>query len=314
MNIDKTRSENTSASLGEGRGEVVSVVIINYDTFQLTCECIDSVIRHTKGVPYEIVLVDNASPHDDPDQFAVRFPSIRLIKSPENGGFAKGNNIGIAAAKGDVILLLNSDTVLTEDSISISVQELAKDNTIGALGVRLTYTDGRLQHTARKFRSIRNELLDLARPVLKLLPYRKRADMMLNQYFRGDYDTYCDWVSGAYMMFRKELLAKLPEHKLDERFFMYGEDQLWCYQFAELGYRSRYIAATTVIHINNASTSPEKQMLLLKKFIALELNIMEYRMGRGIYYHVFSAIFTLKERARYYVKVAVLKLTGKRMR
>ena len=292
----------------------VSVIIINYDTFQITCDCIESVIRYTKGVPYEIVLVDNASPHDDPDQFLRRFPSIHLIKSKENGGFAKGNNIGIAASKGNVILLLNSDTILTEDSIAIAAQELARDNTIGALGVRLTYTDGRLQHTARKFRSIRNELLDLARPVLKLLPYRKRADLMLNQYFHGNYDTWCDWVSGACMMFRRELLHKLPDHKLDERFFMYGEDQLWCYQFYELGYRSRYISSTTIIHIHNASTSPEKQMLLLKKFLAMELKIMEYRVGRGAYYHTFSVILTIKEMARYYIKVAVLKLTGKRMR
>ncbi|GAA4464547.1 hypothetical protein GCM10023093_15090 [Nemorincola caseinilytica] len=292
----------------------VSVIIINYDTFQITCDCIESVIRHTKGVPYEIVLVDNASPHDDPDQFTVRFPSIQLIKSPENGGFAKGNNLGIAAAAGDVILLLNSDTVLTEDSISIAAHELVKDDTIGALTVRLTYPDGKLQHTARRFRSIRNELLDLARPVLKLLPYRRRSHLMLNQYFHGDRDTWCDWVSGAFMMFRRDLLQKLPGHRLDDRFFMYGEDQLWCYQFAQLGHRSRYIAATTVIHIHAASTSPKKQMQLLKKFLAMELKIMEYRVGRGLYYHLFSLILTIKEMARYYFKVAVLKLTGKRMR
>jgi hypothetical protein len=293
---------------------LVSVVIINYNTFSITCNCIASVQQHTHGVPYEIVLVDNASPNDNPDEFLVRFPGIRLIKSAVNGGFAAGNNLGIAASAGDVVLLLNSDTILTEDSISIAAQKLTSDETMGAIGVRLTYTDGRLQHTARRFRSLRNELLDLARPILKLMPYRKRSQLMLNQYFYGNYDTWCDWVSGAFMMFRRQVLAQLPGGKLDERFFMYGEDQLWCYQFTELGLRNYYLSSTTVIHIHNASTAPEKQLQLLKKFVTMERLIMEYRIGKGAEYQLFNMVFTAKEMARYWIKVLVYRLTGRRMR
>ena len=268
----------------------VSIIIINYNTFLVTCDCIASVLQYTKGVPYEIILVDNASPNDNPDDFLVKFPGINLIKSKENGGFAKGNNLGIAAASGDIILLLNSDTVLTEDP------------------------DGKLQHTARKFRSIKNELFDLLRPFLMVLPYKKRASIMLNQYFKGDYNTYSDWVSGAFMMFHRSLLDQMPDKKLDERFFMYGEDQLWCYQFYEHGYKSYYLSETTVIHIHNASTEPSKQLLLLKKFLALELKIMEYRKGKGLYYYIFSVILTFKEMLRYYIKIIVYKLFGHRIR
>ena len=293
---------------------LVSVIIVNYNTFQITCDCIQSTINFTKNVPYEIILVDNASPKDNPDDFLIKFPSIKLIKSKENGGFAKGNNQGIAAAAGDIILLLNSDTILTEDSISKAAIELAKRNDVGALSVRLTYTDGKLQHTARKFRSIKNEILDLLRPFLKLMPYKKRSALMLNQYFNGNYNTYADWVSGAFMMFRKEVLDQLPGRKLDERFFMYGEDQLWCYQFTQLGYRSYYLADTTVIHIHNASTEPSKQLQLLKKFLELELKIMEYRTGKGLYYYVFSFILTAKEMLRYYIKIIVLRLFKHRIR
>lgn len=294
---------------------MVSVVIVNYNTFQITCDCIDSVIRYTKKVPCEVIVVDNASPKDDPDQFLVRFPSIKLIKSKENGGFAKGNNQGIQAAKGEIILLLNSDTVLTEDSISIAANHLSRHNDIGALTVRLVYPDGKLQHTARKFRTIRNELLDLVRPLLMLIPYKQRSELMLNQYFKGDRNTYADWVSGAFMMFHKAILDKLPGKKLDERFFMYGEDQLWCYQFTELGYRNYYLSETTVIHINNASTEPGKQLQLVTKFFDLEMQIMEYRKGgKTLYYHIYSAIYTAKEMMRYYIKVAVFKLFKHKMR
>lgn len=293
---------------------LVSIIIVNYNTFQITCDCIESVIRHTQKVPYEIIVVDNASPKDNPDEFLRKFPSIKLIKSKENGGFAKGNNLGIEVAKGDIILLLNSDTLLTEDSISIAAEALRQRPDVGALGVRLTYTDGKLQHTARKFRSIRNEVLDVFRPLLKMVPYKKRSQLMLNQYFHGDYSTYADWVSGAFMMFRRSLLEKLPGHKLDERFFMYGEDQLWCYQFSLLGFRNYYLADTTVIHIHNASTAPSKQLQLLKKFLALELTIMEYRKGRKPYYYIFSGILTAKEMLRYYIKVIAYKAFGYKIR
>jgi GT2 family glycosyltransferase len=287
---------------------LVSVIIVNYNTFNITCDCIESTLRCTKNVAYEIIVVDNASPNDNPDEFLDRFPSITLVKSRENGGFAKGNNQGIAVAKGDIVLLLNSDTILTEDSISIAAHELRKLADVGALGVRLVYPDGRIQHTARKFRTIRNELLDFVRPLLLLIPYRKRSQSMLNQYFKADYSTYCDWVMGAFMMFNKSLLDSMPGKKLDERFFMYGEDQLWCYQFSQLGYKSYFLADTTVIHINNASTAAAKQLQLTKKFIGLEMIIMEYRKGKGLYYWVFGCILKLKEMARYYVKVVMFRL------
>ena len=293
---------------------LVSVIIINYNTFQITCDCIESVIRHTSDVPYEIIVVDNASPKDDPGQFLVRFPSVKLVKSRENGGFAKGNNLGIAAAQGDIILLLNSDPILTEDSISIAAAALKKHPEVGALGVRLVYPDGKLQHTARKFRSTRNELLDLLRPLLMMLPYKKRAGLMLNQYFNGDYNTYCDWVMGAFMMFSKTLLDAMPGKKLDERFFMYGEDHLWCYQFYKAGFRSYYLADTTVIHIGNDSTDPAKQQRLIKKMLEVELVIMSYRKGNGLYYQVFRMIFATKEMARYYIKVVAFKVFGRKIR
>ena len=292
----------------------VSIIIVNYNTFDVTCNCIESVIRYTKECTYEIILVDNASTKGNADDFRARFPSIHLIKSPVNGGFAKGNNLGIAHATGNIILLLNSDTYLQEDSISKAAKKYSSLDGVSALTVRLIYPDGKLQHTARKFRSIANEILDLFRPVLKLLPYKKRSQLMLNQYFNGDYDTRCDWVSGAFMMFHKSLLDTLPGKILDERFFMYGEDHLWCYQFSQLQLRCYYYSQTKVVHIHGASTDPSKQLSLLKTFIELELKIMEYRKGRSLYYLVFSVIFVAKERARYYVKVLASKFLGIRMR
>jgi len=293
---------------------LVSIIIVNYNTFEITCDCIGSVVACTKGVPFEIILVDNASPKDDPDEFLKRFPFIELIKSPVNGGFAKGNNLGIEKAKGDIILLLNSDTILREDSISVAARRYMSFENCGVLGVRLEYPDGKVQHTARKFRSIKGELLDLLRPVLYLMSYQKRAALMLNQYFNADFDTECEWLSGAFFMFRKSILTELNGGKLDERFFMYGEDQLWCYQISKLGYKNYFIAGTAVVHINNASTEKSKQVLLLKKFLDLELEIMRYRGISGIQYMILALMFKIKERLRFGIKLVVFNVFNKQIR
>lgn len=270
-------------------------------------------MAYTKHVDYEVVLVDNASTKDNPDDFLTHFPNITLVKSKENGGFAKGNNLGIAHAKGDIILLLNSDTYLTEDSIGICAAHLMSypDQ---VLSPKLTYEDGSYQKNARKFRSIRNELLDMARPLLMLLPYKTRAQLMLNQYFKGDFDTPCDWISGAFMIFYKKHLDKLVGNKLDERFFMYGEDHLWCYQFAEHGTYGYFLSSTSVVHIANASTEPSKRLKLMQVSLQHELDIMAYRKGKGLYYHIFSGIYTAKEQIRYNIANVILRLFNKRIR
>ncbi len=292
----------------------VSVIIINYNSFTLTSNCIRSVISQTKEAGYEIILVDNASAECDADLFLNEFPGIRLIKSSVNGGFAHGNNLGIEKATGDLILLLNSDTILQDDSISKAAICLDKDPGTGVLGCRMTFPDGKIQYTARRFRSISWELLDLFRFIPLLMPYPKRAKRMLGKYFRHDADMECDWLNGAFFMFPRKLLEKLPGKKLDELFFMYGEDQLWCEQVKALGYRNLFYAGTTIIHINSGSTSPARQLALRKVMMAHELEIMRLRKGKELYYYVFKLLFVSKESVRNLVKSIYYRLTGKLIR
>ena len=280
---------------------LASVIIINYNTFDLTVQCIRSVLQHTHGHACEIVVVDNASPDDDPERFRQLFPDIVLVKSPENGGFAKGNNLGIAHASGDIILLLNSDTWLTEDSISKAADKLISLPQAGVLSVSLCYPDGRPQHYARRFPSLKRELLDLARPLLMLLPYRRRARLMLNQYYNGDFDVWADWVGAAFFMFRRSLLEALPGGRLDERFFMYGEDQLWCWQVSRLGLGIFNYSGTRVVHIENASAAsraPRYNRLAVER----ELLLYRLRHGSGPGYLLFKAVYVGKRRLGFQIR------------
>lgn len=291
----------------------VSIIIVNYNTFQLTTNCIQSVIKYTEAVGCEIILVDNASTECDAEKFLEEFPSITLIKSNVNGGFAYGNNLGIEKAKGDYILLLNSDTFLQEDSISKSIQYMHRSNA-GVLGCRMIFPNSAIQYTARRFRSISWELLDLFRFIPRLMPYSKRSKLMLGKYFRHDENIECDWVSGAFFLFPKTVLDKLPGKKLDDRFFMYGEDQLWCERIKNLGYRILFYAGTTIVHLSSGSTNLSKQLSLRIIMIKHELEIMKWRKGKGFYYFVFAIIYLLKENFRNLVKVIVFRLTGRLIR
>ncbi|HYC40096.1 MAG TPA: glycosyltransferase family 2 protein [Chitinophagaceae bacterium] len=292
----------------------VSIVIINYNTFSLTSDCIRSLKRETRGLNYELILVDNASTETDSWLFLQAFPDIKLIKSPVNGGFAHANNLGIAQAAGKYILLLNSDTLLTEDSISRSVEFCKTLPDAGVLGCRMVYPDGEIQYTARRFRGIGWELLDLFRFIPYMMPYHRRSRLMLGKYFRHDETVQCDWLNGAFFLFEKELLGLLPGKKLDERFFMYGEDQLWCEQIRALGRRNYFFAGTTIIHIGGGSTDPQRRLALRKIMIRNELAIMRARKGTGIYYLVFWIIYCGKEYTRNAIKWLVLKTTGRLLR
>jgi GT2 family glycosyltransferase len=292
----------------------VSVIIINYNTFNLTSQCIRSVLAQTRNTACEIILVDNASTECDPENFLQEFAAVKLIRSDKNGGFAYGNNLGIEKATGDYFLLLNSDTILQEDSIGKSADYLQQHPEAGVLGCRMIYPEGKVQYTARRFRSISWELLDLFRFIPWMMPYKKRAKRMLGKYFRHDADIGCDWVNGAFFLLSRKVLDQLPGKKLDHRFFMYGEDQLWCGQIKNLGYKILFYSGTTIIHINSGSTDQSKQLKLRNTMLKHELEIMRERKGKGLYYFIFKMIYVTKETARNLIKSIIFLLTGRRVR
>ena len=291
----------------------ISIIIINYNTFTITSDCIRSVIKFTSNVEYEIILVDNASTECDPRDFLKEFPQLVLVKSDINGGFAYGNNLGIHRAGGEYILLLNSDTIFIENSVFKCLSYLKACKGAGAAGCRMIFPDRAVQYTARRFKSIKWELLDLFRFIPMMMPYRKRSQLMLGKYFKCDESIDCDWVNGAFMVFEKKILDHLPQRKLDDRFFMYGEDQLWCEQIKNMGFRVVFYSGTTIVHIGSASTDIKKQLGLRRLMMKRELEIMRLRKGRGLYYWIFAIIYTFKETARNLFKQIFFKLTGRFM-
>lgn len=237
----------------------VSIVIVNYNTLELTSNCIQSVLDRVK-TSYEIILVDNNSSECRPEIFLERFPTIQLIKSDTNLGFARGNNLGITRAKGKYILLLNSDTVLINDAVSIAMNFLERAIDIAVVSARLEYANGQVQHNCQRFPSITGKLFELLR-LQKIIGPKRSSRVLFGSFF--DYATRAcpDWVWGTFFMFKKEILLQLPDKKLSDLFFMYGEDMQWCMEFRKLGYRIAFEPAARVIHFMGKSGGNKSELM-----------------------------------------------------
>ncbi|TAL40796.1 MAG: glycosyltransferase family 2 protein [Chitinophagaceae bacterium] len=283
----------------------LSVIIINYNTFQLTCNCIQSLYEKIKEVEFEIVLVDNASSECDPQLFKQKFPGIKLVVSETNTGFTGGNNLGIDHAKGEYLLLLNSDTELINNAPRICLDHLKANPKVGLATAQLLYPDGRIQYNCRRFRTITWELLEVF-PFYKFLPKKKREALMLHHYFDHQSFTACDWVWGTFMLFPKKIILQLPEKKLPGDFFMYCEDVLWCWEFKRLGYEIHFLPEAKVMHIHKGSVGKDKLIEVKKTGIRNHAKFMKKYYPDWRWY-VFAAIYFTKQNAA----LLWVKLTGR---
>ena len=271
----------------------LSIIIINYNTFALTGNCIRSIREKLTGVEYEIILVDNASKECDPDLFLKEFPFIRLIKSQENTGFTGGNNLGVSAAKGKYLLLLNSDTELINNAPRICLDHLKAHEDVGMVTCQLRYPDGRIQHNCRRFRTIGWELQEVF-PLYKLLPKEKREALMLHHYFDHQRPVECDWVWGAFMLFPASVILKLPQQKLSDDFFMYCEDVLWCWDFKQLGYKIMFLPEAQVMHVHKGSVSKDKWINIRTTSIKNHAQFMK-KFYPDWRWYLFAAVYYAKQ-------------------
>jgi len=238
----------------------ISIIIINYNTFQLTCSCIESIYRLTTGVTFEVILVDNASTEIDASNFLKLFPQIKLAKSPLNKGFAGGNNLGIELATADYILLLNSDTILVNNVPFVLKQFIENHPRLAAVSGRLEYPNGRAQHNCQRFPSIRYKLFELLR-LQKVFPKSFGGKVLMGAFFDHNSIAFPDWIWGTCFMFPRQLLMQLPNGKLADDFFMYGEDIQWCLEFRKRGYRIGFQPDARIVHLMGMSGAKKEEMV-----------------------------------------------------
>lgn len=229
----------------------LSIIIVNWNTRDITRDCLRSVREHAGGLSYEVIVVDNASSDGSAEMVRAEFPDVRLIANDTNLGFGRANNQAMRVARGRYFLLLNSDTVVCDDAIQRLVNFVANDPAIGIAGCKLLFADRTLQSSCSRFPSLRVALLeDLM--LYKFLPRRLQGELLLGGYWPHDHARDVDAVWGAAMIVRREVFEQT--NGFDERIFMYGEDLEWCMRVRDRGWRIAFTPEAAIIHLNHKSS------------------------------------------------------------
>ena len=222
---------------------MLSILIVNWNVRDLLRDCLCSVERSRRELDMEVIVVDSASSDDSAAMVAAEFPWVTLLSQAENVGFPRGNNIALARANGDYLLLLNPDTVVRDGALTVLVDFLREHPDVGAVGPQLLNPDGSVQSSRRRFPT-------LATGFLESTWLEGVAPGVLRRYYAldlpDDQTADVDWLTGACILVPRPVYQQIGG--LDEGYFMYSEELDWCRRIKEAGWRIVYHPAAQVIH------------------------------------------------------------------
>lgn len=237
----------------------LSITICSWNTKEDTRKCLQSIYDCSHEGKIETIVIENASEDSSAEMIENEFPWVNLIKLEQNVGFAKGHNIGFKESKGEILMALNSDTIVHRGALHNLISFLKQNKDVGIAGPKLLNPDGSLQYSCRKFPT---PLAALFRntPLGKMFPKNKYARDYLMQDWAHDESRDVDWLSGAALCIKRELYEKIGG--FDEQFFMYLEDVDLCKRAHEAGYRVVYLPDAIITHaIGRSSDRVANEMI-----------------------------------------------------
>jgi GT2 family glycosyltransferase len=229
----------------------LSIVIVSYNTKDLTRECLQYVCREAEGIRTEILLVDNNSSDGSQQMVEAEFPQVKLIRSDVNLGFGAANNLALEVVRGRYVVLLNTDAFLSPGSLAIARDHMAANPRAALGGARLVGRDLSWQPSARMFPSVISDFL-----VLTGLAAKFPKSRLFGHFDRTWADplqpSQADWVPGAFSIIRSDVLRTVGF--FDPRFFMYGEEVDLCRRIKTAGHQVWYWPDIVVVHIGGESS------------------------------------------------------------
>lgn len=229
----------------------LSIIIVNYNSHQLIIECIDSIIRETKDISYEVIVVDNQSVAGSLDKIVAAHPFITALDMGYNGGFSRANNAGMRIAKGALLLLLNPDTLILDRALDHCVTRFVASEHV-ACGVQLLNFDRTTQISGNYFmKGGLNHLLPLPYwgGLLRWIAFR--LNTKVPNVAEASVVHEVDWISGAFLMIKRSTLEKAGY--MDEDFFLYAEEVEWCSRIRKTGVLAIY-GDMHIIHLQGETT------------------------------------------------------------
>jgi N-acetylglucosaminyl-diphospho-decaprenol L-rhamnosyltransferase len=243
----------------------LAIIIVTYNSAQEIDACLESLVGHTSPFPTSITVVDNASPDGTAAHVRKGWPSVQVIDSGGNLGFAKANNIGIRATTSDYVLLLNPDTVAPPGAVQTLVRGLASHPDAAIAGARLLSERG---FPELSWGAPITPWRELTTMIFSRLYLRKVRLLVRHMDKLSRIGREVAWVSGACMVIRRPDLDAVG--LLDERYFMYNEDVDLCLAMQQRGRRVLYIAGAEVLHHRgkSAARNPEMERLRQQSHVA----------------------------------------------
>ena len=246
----------------------LSVIIVHYQVSGLLRNCILSIQKYFNGFEYEIIVVDNDSPDASWKELIAEFPDVNFIESKTNLGFSKANNIGVKAAKGEYVYILNPDTEIEGDYFQEILDFADDQKNIGAIGLRMHNAKG--QFLPESKRSVPALINSFEKLFTKLRDDSKT-------YYRNDVDEFgiaeVTVMTGANLLMKKSVYTEVGG--FDEHYFMYGEDIDLCYTILRKGYKNFYYGKYSILHYKGESTVKD-QVYLNRFFGAMDIFISKY--------------------------------------
>ena len=229
----------------------LSIVVISYNTAELTIDCLRSIYREAIQNSFEVIVLDNASADESAKQISELFPQVRLIASSQNHGFAKGNNLAARDARGEWILLLNPDTVVQDHAIDTLLTFAGQHSEASIFGGRTLFADGTLNPSSCWARPTLWSSFCNGAGLAGLFP----RSSFFNPESMGDWqrDTIrqVDIVTGCFFLLRKRDWQVLGG--FNEDYFMYGEEADLCLRAAQHGFKCMICPNAQIIHYGGAS-------------------------------------------------------------
>jgi GT2 family glycosyltransferase len=231
---------------------MLSIVIVSYNTRELLARCLETVYA-ADPIALEVIVVDNASRDASVAMLREHFPEIVVIQNEVNRGFAAATNQGLARAGGRYVLLLNSDTEVSQGAWGQLIAFMDQHPAAGALGPRLLNSDGSLQRTAKRFPSPLSALFGRKSVLTHWFPHNRFSRAYLLELDESRAEPFeADCLSGACLLVRREVLEQVGP--LDEQFFMYWEDNDWCYRIKAAGWQIYALPTVRVVHHEGQSS------------------------------------------------------------
>lgn len=234
------------SKMGENQIDV-SVIIVNYNTIDLTLNCIKSVYASEVNYTFEIILVDNASSDGTVDVVKRLFPGVRIIENKKNVGFAIANNQAAEIAAGRYFYILNSDTEIEKNVIEEVISYGDSNPQVGVIGTKVVLPDGTIQETYYKFPSLMSEWIFFTIGIIKT---KNWGLFRLNKYknYLTDEPFEVDVIAGCSLFVKRSVFENVG--LFNERFFMYYEDGEFCYRVNKSGKKCMYFPSVYIKHIH----------------------------------------------------------------